>query len=471
MPVKDRIRQLNSRAENPAGRCVLYWIQANPRADSNYALVHAAEVANRLDLPLLCFEELTFDCPLANDRLHTFALEGVPETQRGLEALGAGYLFHLRRDRRDPGDVLQRLAADAAAVVTDDYPTGLPRQRNETIPGTLEVACTAVDSSCVVPMSRMEKREYAAYTIRPKIRKLLPRYLAPAPAVHLKRRWKGPRPAGHTEVTAAAIPRLVAACDISHSIPPSTTFRGGRTAALRRLEHFLEHNLRRYAADRNNPTAHATSGLSPYLRAGFVSSLEVALAAKSYGEAHEIMTDEFLEELIVRRELSFNHARFSADPASLVTLPAWARATLLAHAADERQPCYSREQFLNTETHDPLWNATQREMRLRGKIHGYYRMYWGKKIIEWSPTCQDALETMVHIHDIFALDGRDPNTYTGILWCFGLHDRPWQERPVFGMVRYMSCDGMRRKTSVDAYISEIRRLAETGEDLGRVGEE
>jgi len=165
-----------------------------------------------------------------------------------------------------------------------------------------------------------------------------------------------------------------------------------------------------------------------------------------------LMADEFLEELIVRRELAFNFARFSDDVESLDNLPRWAKATLEKHARDKRDPVYSPEQFELARTHDPLWNAAQKELLLRGKIHGYYRMYWGKKIIEWSRTPAEALRTMIYLNDRFALDGRDPNGYTNILWCFGLHDRPWAERPIFGMVRYMSLEGMKRKTDVEGYI-------------------
>ena len=174
------------------------------------------------------------------------------------------------------------------------------------------------------------------------------------------------------------------------------------------------------------------------------------------------MPDEFLEELIVRRELAFNFAHF-AGPAveSLDVLPDWCKRTMAKHAADPRTRLYTPEQFENAATHDELWNATQRELLLRGTIHGYYRMYWGKKIIEWSPTYEQALRTMIHLHDVYALDGRDPNTWTNILWCFGLHDRPWGERPVFGQLRYMSLEGMKRKTDVPAYITEISRLGNT----------
>ena len=176
---------------------------------------------------------------------------------------------------------------------------------------------------------------------------------------------------------------------------------------------------------------------------------------KDYAREHKLLPDKFLEELIVRRELAFNFARFTVHPESLDALPDWARKTLQKHAADKRDPSYSRDQFESAQTHDPLWNAAQKELLLTGKIHGYYRMYWGKKIIEWSRTPEEALSTAIYLNDRYALDGRDPNSYANILWCFGLHDRPWPERPIFGQVRYMSLDGMRRKTDVDAYIQAM----------------
>jgi deoxyribodipyrimidine photo-lyase len=315
-------------------------------------------------------------------------------------------------------------------------------------------------------MNHFEKREWAAYTIRPKVHKVLRKFLSPfsLPVVH--HRFLGPVPEFHLQVKPEQIPDLVARCEINHSVPPSTAFRGGASQAQRRLAWFLERNLRRYDTDRNQPSAHATSNLSPYLHFGMISPLELALAVERYGLEHDYSTESYLEEMIVRRELAFNFARYAgAQVECLGSLPDWARATLRKHAADIRDPIYTREQFERAETHDDIWNAAQTEMLRRGKIHGYYRMYWGKKIIEWSPTCQDALETMIFLHDRYALDGRNPNTYTGILWCFGLHDRPWTERPIFGQIRYMSYDGMKRKTDWASYLREINHLASGGKDL------
>jgi deoxyribodipyrimidine photo-lyase len=420
----------------------------NRRADGNHALAYAVERANELELPVLFYEGLTYSYPYANDRLHTFILEGVPETERRLKPLGIGYIFYLRRRSSDPNDVLYRLAADAAMVVTDDYPVFITPGHNSSVAGKIGVAYHAVDSSCIVPMNCFQKKEYAAYTIRPKIHRLLPQYLRPVERPVVRRRCRQPAPDFHTQVTANNVAELVASCDIDHSVAPSARFRGGRVEAERRLELFLRDRVNRYADQSNQPSAHATSELSPYLHFGCISSLEIALAAGD-------RSPEFLEELIVQRELAFNHARFSRHPDSLENVPEWAKLTMRDHRRDRREALCTREQFARAETHDALWNATQKEMLRDGKIHGYYRMYWGKKVIEWSRTYEEALETMFYIHDRWALDGRDPNTCANILWLFGLHDRAWNERPIFGKMRYMSLEGMRRKTDVDAYIREM----------------
>jgi deoxyribodipyrimidine photo-lyase len=465
----ERIRKLNDRPFPEAARYVLYWAQMNRRVESNHGLLYAVELANRKGLPVLYYEGLTCSYPSANDRLHTFILEGVPDTARRLKKLGIGYVFYLRRRISDPNDALYQLARHAAAVVTDDYPTFVAREHNARAPQKLEIPYFVVDSSCVVPMSVMEKREYAAYTIRPKIKKALAQYLKPADVVRVKHKYEAATPhAFHTNVERGRIAELVASCEIDHSVAPSPTFTGGRDAAGRKLEWFLDHNLRRYARDRNEPGARATSGMSPYLHFGHMSSLEIAIRVKAYADEHKLMAEEYLEELIVRRELSFNYIRFVERPDRLEDLPDWAQQTMRKHAGDPRDPLYTRQQLEQAETYDELWNATQKEMLLRGKIHGYYRMYWGKKILEWSATYQEAVDTMVAIHDRYALDGRDPNTYVGILWCFGLHDRPWFDRPIFGMIRYMSLEGMKRKTNTRAYLEEIAYLERTGKDPHRI---
>jgi len=469
----ERVRPLNSAPARESADYVLYWCQANRRVESNHALAHAADLANEHGLRLLVYEGLTKNYPAANDRLHTFILEGVPGMAKELKRIGAGYFFYLRARERDANDVLYRLAERARCVVTDDYPVFVPAIHNGRVPEKIGVAYTAVDSSCIVPVSVHEKRAYGAYTIRPKIRRELPVYLKPLAAVRLKRRWRtGPIPkelgAIGAAVTGSGIAGLIRNCEIDHAVRPSISFTGGQEAARKHLNVFLERKLCRYAKESNQPARHATSDLSPYLHFGHISSLQVALAVLEYAGENRAIAGEFLEQLIVRRELAFNFARFTSNVETLDTLPDWCRRTMAKHARDPRPVLYTPERLERAETHDALWNATQKELLIRGKIHGYYRMYWGKKIIEWSPTYEQAVRVMIRLHDVYALDGRDPNTYTNILWCFGLHDRPWGERAVFGQLRYMSLEGMRRKTDTAAYIGEIGDLERSGKDEWRL---
>ena len=459
-----RIRLLNEAPVNPDAKYVLYWAQMKRRVDSNHGLAYAIHWADKLNLPVLFYEGLTCDYPYANDRFHTFVLEGVPETRKRCKKLGVGYCFYLRKTRKSLNYAFYQVAANAALVVTDDYPTFIARQHNASVPLKVQIPYYVVDSSCVVPMMLIPDRQYAAYTIRPKIHKLLPEQMKPLTMKGPKRKWEGPLPDFDTEVVDCKIAELVAECEIDHSVAPSLSFKGGRKAVEKLLSDFLESKLRRYAKERNSPSAHATSDMSPYLHFGQISSLELALAARDYADEHQLMSGEYLEELIVRRELAFNFARTTARQDSLEVLPDWVLKTLAKHDNDPREFVYNQEQFEKAETHDPLWNAMQKEMLLRGKIHGYYRMYWGKKIIEWSGSHKEALATMIYLHDRYALDGRDPNTYTNILWCFGMHDRPWGERPIFGMIRYMGLDGMKRKTDVDGYLREIGYLERNGKD-------
>ncbi len=469
MPVEtERITKLNSAEDRRDAEYVLYWAQMNRRVEANHGLLYAVELANKYKLPVLYYEGLTCTYEYANDRLHTFILEGVPETAKRLKKAGIGYVFYLRKTKAARNDVLYELAKKAAAVVTDDYPTFIARAHNARVPERLEVAYYAVDSSCVVPMSVIPQRQYGAYTIRPRIKKVLRKYLKAPDALLVKKKFAASVPDFHAVVTNKNIPQLVAACEIDHGVRPSLSFEGGRLQAEKLLDFFLTNNLKRYGHTRNEPSKHTTSHMSPYLHFGQISSLEISLAVEDYAHKHKLLADEYLEELIVRRELAFNYARFVQAPGSLENLPDWCQQTMKKHDRDQRDPAYSAKQLRQAETYDELWNATQKEMLLRGKIHGYYRMYWGKKIIEWSRHYQEAADIMIEMHDRLALDGRDPNTYTNILWCFGLHDRAWGERPIFGKLRYMSLEGLQRKTDTQAYIDEINQMEKTGKDPAKL---
>jgi deoxyribodipyrimidine photo-lyase len=454
--MEGRVRPLNNQPVRPGGRYVLYWCRWNRRVESNQALIHAACTANGMNLPLVVYERLSCAYPTACDRFHTFVLEGVPHFQAQLRKLGIPYIFQLPRRKTTSDELRNAVLRDAAGVVTDDCLRATPR---------LDVRLEAVDGSCIVPMNAIPGRSYAAYSIRPKIHRLLGDFLMPTPGVEIRRRSRETFAELHTEVTPQKIPALVAECEIDHGVQPSTTYRGGRKVAEAFLQRFLEDRLRRYAGEKNEPARHATSELSPYLHYGHIGALEVALAVREHAKTHKLIATEFLEELIVRRELAHNFAHYTPRLDTLDVLPAWARQAIEAHRGDKRDPVYTRAQFEDAATHDDLWNATQMELRLRGKIHGYYRMYWGKKILEWSASAEEALATMLWLHDRYALDGDDPNTYTNILWCFGLHDRPWPERPIYGTIRSMVRSGMERKTDVSAYLKEIEYLERTGKEL------
>jgi len=458
-----RVVPLNGAPERRGGRYVLYWMQIAQRAEWSPALDHAIERANALGLPVLVYHGLRADYPHASDRLHAFVLEGARELPARFAARGIRYVFHLDRGERPRRKILLDLLPAAALVVTDFSPAFVVPAHNGALARHARVAAAAVDGNGVVPLREMTKAEWAARTIRPKIHRLLPAHFRAPERVEPKRDSLSLRLPGDAFVDPARldVAETLASLPIDHSVPPSIEFRGGRAAAVARLDRFLARRLAGYADGRNEPGETWTSELSPYLHFGQISILEVALAARkaaATARAGRANADAFLEEAIVRRELAFNMALFEPNHATLEALPEWAAATLRAHRRDPRPWTYSARDFESAATHDAIWNAAQRELLLTGKIHGYVRMYWGKKIIEWSPTIEDAHRTMVHLNDRHGLDGRDPNGHANMLWCFGKHDRPWGERPVFGTVRTMTADGLRRKCDIEAYVRRVEAL-------------
>ncbi len=454
----ERVRPLNERAERAGADFVLYWLQAYHRAEQNWALAAAIEAANRLDLPLVVYHGLGCTYPHANDRIHRFILEGVVDLPERFARRGIRYHFYLRQQPTDPNDLVYRLAQRAALVVTDDFPAFFLPAQTARVAGKLDVPLRAVDSNGIVPLALIPGEQYGAYTLRPKIRRVLPEHFGPVPEPTLKRDSLAiALDIPESRIARATIATRIAASDIDHSVAPSPVYRGGYREARERLDRFVAGPLRSYATARNQPGAETTSRLSPYLHFGQISPQEVALAVRAGTRTPREGREAYLEELIVRRELGYNFCRFNPNHRSLAALPAWAQATLEAHAADPRPFLYSPEEFEAARTHDYLWNAIQAELLTTGLMFGYYRMYWGKKIIEWSRSPAAAQATMITLHEKYALDGRNANTYSNILWCFGKHDRPWFERPVFGKVRYMSLGGMETKTNVAGYVDRVNR--------------
>lgn len=458
MRINERVASLNDKPMNAKARYVLYWMQMFKRVENNHSLIWAIRKANELKVPLVVYEGLKYYYPWASDRIHTFILEGVEEKRKAFEELGIRYIFYLQRDGDSPKQTVAKLAKDAALIVTDDFPCFIIPEHNRRIAERASIAVHAVDSNGIIPMSKFEKEEYAAYTIRPKIKKLLDRYLKPPPEESLVTDSLALEiDCPETAVNADNIAELVAECDIDHSVAPSEIYKGGTIAGRKRLADFVKHILPDYEIARSKPDRDGSSRLSSYLHFGYLSPLEIAIAV-SVSDAPQGSKDAYLEELIVRRELSYNMTRFNAEYDSLDALPPWVHKTMRDHASDERQYLYSLEQLEAGETHDELWNAAQREMVRTGEMHNYVRMLWGKNVIAWSPSYELAFETLVHLNNKYCLDGRNPNSYAGILWCFGKHDRPWFERPVFGTIRYMASHSTGKKFDSNKYIAWTKTL-------------
>jgi deoxyribodipyrimidine photo-lyase len=439
-----RLKGLNARVLNPKGGYVLYWMQASQRAEWNHALEYAALAANHLHKPLVCAFGLTGNYPEANLRHYAFMLEGLAETADQLRRRGVAFIL-----RKGPPESIARDLAHKACLTVADRGY-LRHQRGWRIRLAEAVPCPVVqvESDVVVPIEEVSgKEEYAAATLRPKIRRLLPRYLIPLQEQVLEKDGRGldleSLDSNDTNV-------LLAGLNIDRTVPPAPGIEGGARTAHARLETFLRDGLTGYDEKRNDPAGDGQSGLSPYLHFGQLSPLEAALCAHEEGGP---AADAFLEELVVRRELGLNFVYYNNRYDRSDCLPAWVMKTLDKHAADPRPYLYDRAQLEAAETHDPYWDAAQREMVRSGKMHGYMRMYWGKKIIEWSTTPREAWEAALYLNNKYELDGRDPNGYAGVAWCFGKHDRPWGERPVFGMLRWMSPDGLRRKFDMEAYLA------------------
>lgn len=458
--ISERVQLLNDKSANNDGKYILYWMQMFKRTTHNHALNFAIEQANERKLPLVVYEGLKFYYPWASDRIHTFILEGVEEKRKEFEKRGIKYIFYLQKDEKSPKDTVAKIAKDAVLLVTDDFPCFIIPDHNKAIVEKAKIPVYAVDSNGVIPMSRFEKEEYAAYTIRPKIKKMVDDYLKPFEEKEvLIKADKLEIDCPDTEVNEKNIEKLVSECDIDHSVKPSFMYHGGTENGRKRLKKFVKNILEDYDEARNKPEKDGSSRLSSYLHFGFLSSLEIALAVKD-SKAKKESKDAFLEEIIVRRELSYNLTRFNPHYDSIKALPDWVQQTMRKHIDDERAPIYSLEQLETGKTYDELWNAAQREMVETGEIHNYVRMLWGKNVIGWTRSYEEAFEILVHLNNKYCLDGRNPNSYAGILWCFGKHDRPWMERPVFGTMRYMTSNSTGKKFDSKKYIEWTKTLGQ-----------
>lgn len=471
-----RVVALRAGLPRRTGRYVLYFCQVQKRAEWSPALDYAIERANYLNLPVVVYEGLRPDYPYASARHHRFILDGVRELALRLAARGIGHFFYLPKlGERFP--MVARLAADAALVVTDDHPTFVVPRHNASLQRSLDCPLFAVDGCDVVPLRTFDRAFPSAAVLRPRLHRLLPDLLAlpdplPQPRIDSLGLTFPSLPGLCRGIDVPDQPddldRLVKTTGVDLSVGAVRGVRGGRQAGLARLSQFLRDGLPRYAEGRNLADLDVTSNLSPYLHYGMLSAGEIARAAIAArpGGLGDVSVAAFVEELLVRRHLAHNFCIFTQNYQRISALPAWAQTSLAEHAADRRKVLYDRETLLSSRTADPLWNAIQTELRELGEPHGYLRMLWGKRIIEWSATYEEALATMIYLNDRFAYDGRDPNGYTNMLWCLGLHDRPFPRRPLFGLIRPMSSDGAGRRAQGPLYIDRVRRmLAESGGTL------
>jgi len=475
--------EMNKKKMNTDDRIILYWMQAAQRESHNPALEMAIRKANELSLPMLilfCIEDHENE---ANLRHYQFMLEGLWETGLSLQILRIPLLIALGETE----SLVTQLAPNCAAVIMDRGYLREQRVARANIRKHLEdegIPCFEVETEAIVPVEVVSsKEEYAAATLRPKLLSILPEYLInPTPNTQLQRSLKistmqnllpekDSRYFDELSNLEELMDWALGELTFDKSVTWGSCFRGGYSEALRRLDTFVSDRLLNYATLHSDPGTDYQSDLSPWLHFGQISALEVTHRILSacglepaqvpslikhkadyYGNLASCAS--FLEELIVRRELSMNFCFYNPEYDSYAAIPLWARKTLEEHATDERAYLYSTDIFENAATHDPYWNAAQIEMVKTGKMHNYMRMYWGKKIIEWTLHLEVAFYLMQYLNDRYELDGCDPNSYTGIAWCFGKHDRPWKTRPIFGSVRYMNAAGLERKFDMQAYLAK-----------------
>jgi len=447
-----RIQILNNR-EIRKGRYILYWMQQSQRAELNHALTYAIQQADGAGQGVVVVFGLMDDYPEANLRHHTFMLEGLKETRDALADLGILMVIQ----KGHPVRVALSLSADASMIVCD---RGYLRHQKDwriQLAGKADCRVVQVESDVVVPVEVVSgKAEYAARTIRPKIHKHLETYLKGISFHPPARSSLGMSFKSMNIADPAAVLRQT---KIDPSIPPvSRFFKGGTFQAKTVFKDFLHSRLERYDENSNQPQTDDISHMSPYLHFGQISPIYLALEIQRAGKKHQANGSAYLEQLIVRRELAMNFTNDTANYDTIACLPAWAQNTLQAHATDKRAYSYSLQQLVDAETHDPYWNACMREMRYTGFMHNYMRMYWGKKILEWTETPQKAFEVLLALNNRYFLDGRDPNSYAGVGWVFGLHDRAWSERPIFGKIRYMAASGLERKCDIQAYVRKVDGL-------------
>lgn len=451
-----RITVRRGGAPDPAGKCIVYWCQRSERGTDNHALDTAVTIANQLKLPLIVYFAGISNFPHANLRHYAFLNQGLPDLEADLAARNISFIF-----RRAPNESHTRLLADvhAAMVLGDENPMRAPESWRADLAKQINIPFWTVDADCIVPQRLFSTAQFAAYTLRPKLYKLLPEYLTAFDNPKADIAWH--RPANfqsdsvHDDMTRDWK-------DFDRSVLPVEAWRGGAHAALDRLKLFVTQVLPRYEITRNKPELDGTSCLSPWLHYGHIGAQTIALAvdeAAANNPALKSARDSFFNELIAWRELAINFARHNPDYDNERCAEPWAVQTIAEHARDEREHLYTLDQLEHAQTYDDLWNAAQTQMVRHGWMHNYLRMYWAKKILEWSPDNRTAFRHCVYLNDKYFLDGRDPGGYAGIAWAVvGKFDRAWNQHPIFGKIRYMSGASTGRKFNSKLYIQQMNAL-------------
>ncbi len=447
----ERIKRLNDKRP-AAGRFVLYWMQQSQRAEENHALEYAVQKGNAWHLPVVVGFGLTAYYPEANLRHYAFMLEGLRDVRRKLKE--RKILFVVQRG--DPPDVALRLGRDASAIICDRGYLRHQREWRERVAREAGTLVEQVESDVIVPVEEVsDKAEAGARTFRLKIMRLWKEFgqglKATRPAI----------PSDALRIQSLDVKdgeAILESLSIDKEVKPVPAFTGGTGAAKAALARFIRNGLAGYEANRSQPHTDNLSKMSPYLHFGQISPSYIARKICESGKGRPEDRKSYLDELIVRRELCFNFVYFNKDYAHFSGLPEWARRTLKEHRSDKRVYRYSIRELEEARTHDPYWNASMNEMKLTGYMHNHMRMYWGKQVLAWSETPEKAFLDALFLNNKYFLDGRDPNSYANIGWIFGLHDRPWPERPVFGKIRSMTAGGLERKVHPRAYVEKVAHL-------------
>jgi deoxyribodipyrimidine photo-lyase len=455
MSETSRVKVLNEKPIISDGEYVLYWMQQSQREPMNPALEYGARAANDLKLPLVAAFGLDNGYPDANERHFAFMLQGLAETTDRLLQRGVKLIGRLAA----PPRAVEELAAKAALVVCDRGYLRHQRQWRQDLASCVACRVVQVEGDVVVPVeTASDKREWAARTLRKKIGDQFDRFVSEITPTRLD---KSSLPLKiKSDIDFRRWQKVLDDLDIDREVRHVSRFRGGTGEARKRLTAFLRSDLPGYAEARNDPSDPQASELSPYLHFGQLSPVEIAIKVQRSKAASDKDKKAFLEELIVRRELACNFVFYTSNYDSFTCLPDWARKTLAEHKSDERPTRYTRKQLETAQTDDRYWNAAMQEMLETGYMHNHMRMYWGKKILEWSNTPQYAYATALYLNNKYFLDGRDPNSYSNVAWIFGLHDQAWAERAIFGKVRYMNAGGLERKFDIEKYVNRIDKLTE-----------